>query len=122
MDEMPRANTEKVTIAANRDYSQIWSGHLEPLGYRERAPMHAMEAESLHEVREAAGASNTRYDYRLVRRQFQSGEAAKCRVENAEIAAAWTPRWLNLAFVIFRGRIRINDCLCHDWLTSSMAR
>ena len=112
MKQVTGTDAEEITIATNGQNVQTRVGHLQALGNRQRTPMNTVKAERLHEVREATGTANARYNYRLIWWQLETCQAAVGGIEYTEVTAPRAPGWFYFTFIVFRSKS--NSRLCHD--------
>ena len=68
MDEVVPPDSEAITISGSDPDAEVWTGSLHPRSDRCCTTMDRMEAIGIHVVGQAGGASDTRDDRSLLRR------------------------------------------------------
>ena len=64
-----RAYAAAVAVARIDEHGQVWPGHLDAFGHRQRTTVNTVKAVGFHVVRKAAGAANAGDKYGLLRCQ-----------------------------------------------------
>src|SRR5579883_168582 len=101
MYQVTSADAEEIAIAADRYNRQVGTRHFQPLRQGQGTTMHCMKAKGLDKMRQTARAADTRYHNRLIGWQFEGRQGIIDRIQDAEVAAPWTPGRLHLTFKIF---------------------
>src|SRR6185369_3237105 len=78
-------------VAGDDPYRKLGIGELDAGGDRKRAPVDAVEAVGVHVIREAARASDSRYEYELLPRNSQARQKALNGGEHGVVRASRTP-------------------------------
>src|SRR5207248_6215541 len=97
---VPAADGKAVAVAAGGEHQQVGVGELDPLGDRQRAAVHAVEAVRGGVPGDARRTADPGDEGDLVRRPPDRGERAVDGLHDAEVAAARAPDGLQVALEV----------------------